>query len=241
MKGRKWIAAMAMALSLSVCGTGAVASANENYGAGSQVYLDGLEEDFVGASSTVKRPAKPVLTSVAVNDDEKLVLNWKKVKGARGYVIYRKSSRNGNYKKIKRITNGNRTRFIDTGVTGGVKYTYKIQCYTISKRKKVYSAYSSPKSRTAKGNSLYVGNYYKYFDNGRTEVYVKIYKYGGSYYADVSRNRSFGVTTIELEKSQGYYWGRSNDGIGIYVTSKSSNRIYVKFDGLEAFDGYYNK
>ena len=42
MKGRKWIAAMAMALSLSVCGTGAVASANENYGAGSQVYLDGL-------------------------------------------------------------------------------------------------------------------------------------------------------------------------------------------------------
>ena len=69
MKGRKWIAAMAMALSLSVCGTGAVASANENYGAGSQVYLDGLEEDFVGASSTVKKPAKPVLISVAVNDD----------------------------------------------------------------------------------------------------------------------------------------------------------------------------
>ena len=66
-------------------------------------------------------------------------LNWEKVKGAEGYEIYRKTGKDGAYKKIKTITGGKTITFKNTGLALGSKYYYKIRAYNgVSKGK--YSA-----------------------------------------------------------------------------------------------------
>ena len=53
-------------------------------------------------------PAKPILgrttvTGISKNKGNAVTLTWKKVKGAKGYEIYRAVKRSGQYKKIKTV------------------------------------------------------------------------------------------------------------------------------------------
>ena len=55
-------------------------------------------------------------------------ISWTSEKNASGYYIYRKSG-NGQYELLKKVTRDNTLAFIDTKVTSGVTYTYKVQAY----------------------------------------------------------------------------------------------------------------
>ena len=55
-------------------------------------------------------------------------ISWTSEKNASGYYIYRKSG-NGQYALLKKVTRANTLAFIDTKVTSGVTYTYKVQAY----------------------------------------------------------------------------------------------------------------
>jgi glucan-binding YG repeat protein len=66
-------------------------------------------------------------------------ISWSSVTGATGYEIYRSTSSTGNYSLISNISS---TSFIDTGLTTGVVYYYKVRAYTFVGQAKVYSDFT---------------------------------------------------------------------------------------------------
>lgn len=90
-------------------------------------------------------PSEPILVSVKNSAAKKAVIKWKKVSGASGYEIYRATSKNGKYKKVKVITKGKTVSYTDSKLAKGKSYYYKIRAYRTVKGKKVYSSYSDVK------------------------------------------------------------------------------------------------
>lgn len=74
-----------------------------------------------------------------------IVLKWTEVKGAQGYVIYRKTG-TGSYTKLKTEKGVSNLSYRDTSAKKGKKYTYKVKAYY----SKTYSAYSNTKAITDK-------------------------------------------------------------------------------------------
>ena len=72
---------------------------------------------------------------------KKATLSWKKVDGASGYVVYRKTN-NGRWQIIKKITKGNITSFTDKKLSKGKKYTYTVRAYRTVGKKNIYSGYN---------------------------------------------------------------------------------------------------
>lgn len=74
-------------------------------------------------------------------------LKWQKVKDAAGYVIYRSTSPNSGFKKVKTYKSGSQTSYSDTGAKSGKTYYYKARAYknvkVKKKTKKEYSVWSA--------------------------------------------------------------------------------------------------
>ncbi len=72
-------------------------------------------------------------------------LRWSEVKGAEGYIIYRKTG-SGSYSRLKVEKGASNVTYRDTTAKKGKKYTYKVKAYY----SKTYSAYSNTKTITDK-------------------------------------------------------------------------------------------
>jgi len=77
------------------------------------------------------KPAKPKV-SVSVTSNS-VTLSWKKAKGAKKYQIYRSTSKNGKYKKIKTTK---KLSYKNTGLTKGKMYFYKVRSVSGKKKSK---------------------------------------------------------------------------------------------------------
>ena len=69
-----------------------------------------------------------------------VTLKWKKVTGAEGYQVYRKTG-SGSYSKIATVKGNSKVTYTDKKAKKGKTYTYKIKAY----KSKTYSAYSNAK------------------------------------------------------------------------------------------------
>ena len=83
----------------------------------------------------------PSLRKAKRTSTKKATLSWKKVDGANGYVVYRKTN-NGRWQIVKKITKGSTTSFTDTKLSKGKKYTYTVRAYRTIGKKNVYSGYN---------------------------------------------------------------------------------------------------
>lgn len=100
---------------------------------------------------SVTKPSKPVITSVSNKSRQKLVITWKKVKGAKGYELYRRIGKKGSYKKIKVIKSGSTLKYTNSKLKKGTAYYYKIRAYKYdAKGKKVYGGWSAVKGKTSR-------------------------------------------------------------------------------------------
>ena len=100
---------------------------------------------------SVTKPSKPVITSVSNKSRQKLVITWKKVKGAKGYELYRRTGKKGSYKKIKVIKSGSILKYTNSKLKKGTAYYYKIRAYKYdAKGKKVYGGWSAVKGKTSR-------------------------------------------------------------------------------------------
>ncbi|MDO4176191.1 MAG: hypothetical protein Q4D99_01770 [Bacillota bacterium] len=91
----------------------------------------------LGAYSAIFRakPAIPAVTGVKTSGGSgKVTISWNKLAGAKKYRVYRATSKDGKYSRVK-ITTG--TSFTNT-VTTGTRYYYKVRAYR-GKRKGGYS------------------------------------------------------------------------------------------------------
>lgn len=82
------------------------------------------------------------------SDHSKIKLKWQKVKDAAGYVVYRSTSRNGKFKKVKTYKSGSNTSYSDKKVKFGKTYYYKVRAYKkvkvkVKKKTKIKQEYGS--------------------------------------------------------------------------------------------------
>lgn len=93
---------------------------------------------------------KEVLTSVKAQTAKgKIKLIWRGATSSEGFVIYRSTSQNGQYTKVKTITDKDINSYTDSGLTSGKTYYYKIRGYMAYHGNRKYCQYSTVKSAKA--------------------------------------------------------------------------------------------
>lgn len=120
------------------------------YGTGSKSVLK-MTKDKYEVDSTAYKPAKTSITGISNKTSNKLTLTWKKATKAKGYYIYCRVGTKGSYKKIATVKSGSTVKYTHSKLKKGTKYYYKVRSYSYDiLGNKVYSAWSSVKSQTAK-------------------------------------------------------------------------------------------
>lgn len=98
-------------------------------------------EGTVAFAASVKAPT---VQSVTANSATSITVKWKKVSGAKGYVVYQKKG-SGDYKKIATVKGGSKVSYTKKSLSATTKYYYKIKAYKVVKGKNQYSGYSNAK------------------------------------------------------------------------------------------------
>lgn len=94
----------------------------------------------------VKAPGR-VTISKATPGKKQVKLTWKKVKGAKGYTVYKATKKNGKYKAVKTTTS---LKYTVKKLKKGKTYYFKVRAYKMNKGKKLYGKYSKIKKAKAK-------------------------------------------------------------------------------------------
>ncbi len=102
--------------------------------------------DFVSLKAGTSTKATSI-TGLNSSKSKRVVIKWKKIKGASTYQIYRSTSKKGKY---TRIASTNKNTYTDKKAKGGKKYYYKIRVIKKNNGKSYYSSYSKIKSVKAK-------------------------------------------------------------------------------------------
>lgn len=77
------------------------------------------------ANAATYKKGKPVgIMATAV--DQKVAITWEKVAGAKGYIVYEKVGKNGDFQRIAKITG---TKYVRKGAARGTTYGYCVRSY----------------------------------------------------------------------------------------------------------------
>lgn len=85
---------------------------------------------------------KTKITQLTGKNSDYTYLKWKKVSNASGYEIYRSTSKDKNFKKIKTIKKGSTVTYKDKSVKAGKTYYYKIRSFKTGGGDTVKAGYS---------------------------------------------------------------------------------------------------
>ncbi|MBQ4046221.1 MAG: hypothetical protein II627_07190, partial [Lachnospiraceae bacterium] len=95
------------------------------------------------------KPAQAKITLTA--GTKKITVKWAKQEGVDGYVVYKSTAKDGTYKVAAKFTGDSTVKYVDTKVTAGKTYYYKVRSYVeTSSGAKKFGAYSAVKSAAAK-------------------------------------------------------------------------------------------
>ncbi len=103
-----------------------------------------------GEGKRITASTKPAATRITLIESETrgtFTLNWEKVSGATGYVVYYKEGKNGKYKNVKTTANS----LTQTKLKRGKKYYVRIRAFKKSSAGNLYSAYTPTKTVYVKG------------------------------------------------------------------------------------------
>lgn len=183
------------------------------------------------------------LKSVKAAGYNSVKLTWDKVNGAAGYRIYRATSKNGTYTKIKTISSRNTTAYKDTKLKTGKKYYYKMRAYRMTGSKRIWASYSKVKSAkpvpaavnltkvTARSKSA-VLKWNKVSGASGYVVYRATSKNGK--YTRVARVKSnkLTYTNTKLKSKKAYYYKvrayRTVKGKNVYGSASTAKRVKAK-------------
>ncbi|MDO4275016.1 MAG: fibronectin type III domain-containing protein [Eubacteriales bacterium] len=106
---------------------------------------DRVYGSFSKVISAKTAPAK-LNAAVKADKNKKVKISWKKVSQADGYQIYRSTSKNGTYSRLKTLTSGKTTSYNQTKLKKGTYY-YKVRAFTkMPDGSRIYGAFSTVKS-----------------------------------------------------------------------------------------------
>ena len=92
------------------------------------------------AAASIKA-MKPELKAASYSYN-KIKLSWEKVDGADGYQIYRATKKNGKFSRIATV-GAEKSEYINTKLSCGKTYYYKVRAFQKNGSKKIYSKYSA--------------------------------------------------------------------------------------------------
>ncbi|MDC7290194.1 Ig-like domain-containing protein [Blautia schinkii] len=101
-----------------------------------------IPNSVVEVQAATVKVATPKLVSAKASDTSKVKFTWKKVNGATGYKIYRKTDKS-KWKAIKTISNGKTATFNDAKLKPGTQYYYSVSAYKKVNGKNVYGKYNT--------------------------------------------------------------------------------------------------
>lgn len=97
---------------------------------------------YTSVKQAALKMAKPQLKKVSVSGGKKIKVTWNRDSKADGYYIYRATSKNGKYKKVKTITKNKTVSWSDSSIRTGKTYYYKIRSYVKTASGTKSSSYS---------------------------------------------------------------------------------------------------
>lgn len=93
------------------------------------------------ASSSIAN--QTVKTAIASSGIQALRIQWNRISGASGYVVYRRESQKKPFQIYRKITSGNTTTYLDRNLPGAKVYQYAVRAYRKENGKNVFSKYTS--------------------------------------------------------------------------------------------------
>lgn len=108
------------------------------------------EAAYVTEVQAATRVATPKLVSAKPSGRTKIIFKWKAVKGAGGYVVFRKE-KGGKWQNVAEVKGAKKTTYSDTKATTGTQYTYSVKAFKTTKGKKILSSYNKKGITTVAG------------------------------------------------------------------------------------------
>lgn len=171
---------------------------------------NGTEGEGVRTSKASKIPNGPkAVKSLKYKADNynTITLNWKASKGASKYVIYRATSKDGKYKKLKTI---NKTTYTQKNVKCGQIYYYKIVPYAekLQGKEKIIKAFTKPdqvtKLKTSVNDNQITLTWKKAKGAAVYEIYRSTKKNSG--FVKVGETKKTKYTDKNLTYGETYYY-----------------------------------
>ncbi|ALC91646.1 hypothetical protein AM500_19040 [Bacillus sp. FJAT-18017] len=167
--------------------------------------------------------ATPVLSAITAKAASagynKLKVSWNVIPGANGYEVYRATSLYGTYSNIKTITSGSTSSYINTSLSTGRTYYYKVRAYRVVGGKKVYNSFSKVASAKpvlaaparislAKASSTSIRvSWYKVAEASGYEVFRSTSKTGTySKVKTITSGSTISFTNTSLTRGKTYYY-----------------------------------
>ncbi|MBM6619109.1 InlB B-repeat-containing protein [Bacillus suaedaesalsae] len=172
------------------------------------------------SNSTYATPVLGGTNATAISSGyNKVKVSWKPVSGSHGYEVYRATSLSGSYSKVTTITKGSTLSYINTSLTTGRTYYYKVRAYRIVSGKKVYNSFSkvvSAKPTLAAPSKIYLTKGSKtaikvsWYNAGEAtgyEIYRSIQKTGTySRIKSITSAKTTSYTNTSLARAKTYYY-----------------------------------
>lgn len=199
-------------------------------------YENNEYSDIVSVTIPVSKTRISSIVSKSYNSIE---LKWDKVSDSSGYVVYRSTDKDKGYKSVATIVSSSNVKYIDSSLTTGTTYYYKIRAYKNINGKQIFSSHSdyksikpiptAPSSITAKSNS-YNSNKITWNKTSGASGYV--------IYRATSKNGKYtALKTISDSKITTYTNSSLNTGTTYYYKIKAyrtvgKNKIYSNYSSV---------
>jgi hypothetical protein len=106
--------------------------------------------EWEGNDISISLPNKVVLSSAKKASSTSVNVTWKEVKFAEGYCVYMKTSKDGKYKKLADIDEGDVTTYNKSRLKRGTTYYFRVRAYKTIFDEKSYGELSGEKKVTLK-------------------------------------------------------------------------------------------
>jgi len=173
-----------------------------------------------------KKPGKVTISSALSDDYNAVKITWKKANYAKKYEVYRATSSNGTYKKVKTTTNRSYT---DSGLTTDKKYYYKVRALNGTAK----GAYSSVKSATPKLKAI---TSFKAEKSSLTSIKLTWGKVNGAQKYEIYRAASKNGTYKKIYTTKNTSYTDKN--LATKSTYYYKVRAYREVNGVKKYSAY---
>lgn len=177
------------------------------------------------------------------NKKMQITLTWTAIPGVDGYRIYKYNELTGKYNYLKQLDGSDTNRYVDTGLTAGTRYRYRVRAFVKVNNQNKYGKYST-KYKTAtrlkkvtplkvKAGTRKAILSWKKTDNAEGyEIRMKTGNGAFSKIKTITKGKTVSYTKTGLSKGKVYYFRvrayRNVSGTNIYGSCSKIKSVVVK-------------